>query len=120
LSNEHKAARRTIREERIRRADRKGLLKKSKSLKRAERRARNGKERNVSGLIIALKGLGPTQEEDQSSRRKRKIPPTRMPMRIKGGRVKRCKVGDTKHGQAGQRERHRIERSQRQRRNGPE
>jgi hypothetical protein len=81
LSNEHKAARRTIREERIQRADRKGALKKSKSLKRTERRARNGKDRNVSGLIITLKGLGPTQEEDQLTRRKRKIPPMRMPKR---------------------------------------
>jgi hypothetical protein len=96
------------------------VLKKSKSLKRAQRRAQNGKKRNVSGLIIALKGLGPTQEEDQSTRRKRTIPSMRMPMRIKGGRVKRCKVGDTKHGQEGQRERHIIERNQRQKRNGPE
>jgi hypothetical protein len=120
LSNEHKAARRTIREERMRRTDMKGALKKSKSLKRAQRRARNKKEKNVSGLIIALNGLGPTQEEEQLTRRKRKIPLKRMLMRIKGGRVKRCKVRDTKHGQEGQRERHRIERSQRQKRNGPE
>jgi hypothetical protein len=120
LSNEYKAARRAIREQRIRRTDRKGALKQSKSLKRAQRRARNRKERNVSSLIIALKGLGPTQEEDQSTRRKRKIPLARMPMRIKGGRVKRCKVRNTKHGQQGQREHHRIERSQRQKRNGPE
>jgi hypothetical protein len=84
-------------------------------LKRAERRARNG-----NGLIIALKGLGPMPEEDQWTRKKRKIPPTRMPMRIKGGRVKRRKDGDTKHGQEGQRECHRIERSQRQKTNGPE
>jgi hypothetical protein len=89
-------------------------------LKRAQRRARNRKEGNVSSLIIALKGLGPTLEEDHLTRRKRKIPPARMPMRIKGGRVKRCKVRDTKHGQEGQRERHIIERSQRQKGNGPE
>jgi hypothetical protein len=120
LSKEHKATRRTIREERIRRADRKGALKKSKSLKRAERRARNRKKRNVSSLIIALKGLGPTQEKDQTTRRKRKIPPTRMPMRIKGGRIKRSKVRNAKHGQEGQRKGQGIERSQRQKRNGPE
>jgi hypothetical protein len=40
--------------------------------------------------------------------KKKKDPPTRMPMRIKGGRVKSCKVRDTKDGQEGQREHHRT------------
>jgi hypothetical protein len=56
-------------------------------MKGAQRKARNGKERNVSSLVVTLKGLAPTQEQDQVTRRKRKIPLMRMPVRIKGGRL---------------------------------
>jgi hypothetical protein len=59
-------------------------------MKRAKR-TQYGIKRNVCNLIIMLKGLGSTQEEDQSTRRK-KDHPTKMLVWIKEERTERSQI----------------------------
>jgi hypothetical protein len=86
MGKNNETAGRAIREEGVRRADRKETLNSLECLKRAEKRARNSKKRNMSSLVEALQSFGPPPPDDQTVRVESNIPPTKMPERIKGRR----------------------------------
>jgi hypothetical protein len=103
LSENVQGRSRTIRKKRVLRMNREEGLKGAKGHERAQGRAWNRNESDSSRLVKTLQSLGPPEGHNQSVRKKKNVPPTKVSERIKRGGSGRSKIGNTEHGQEGQR-----------------